>query len=183
MAKKELIKTRLTISYPSKGKIEVKDTLTNKTNVLITKEKDWKKTTKGVAFDKNTYLIEVTPWRRIKKKGHLVPIIETRRTRNRTIHINHKKIGVLKEKEQLARALFTQLVPIHHKLKRWETYYYDKTTKEVKVYHAKTLYALASYHKGVYEISIMDEKYLALCVGLILAAIDSVDSILDHFKK
>lgn len=182
MAKKELIKTRLTISYPSKGKIEIKDTLTNKTNVLITKEKDWKKTTKGVAFDKNTYLIKVAPRKHIYRGG-LVPVVRTYRTRNRVIYINHKRIGILKEGLPFARALLTPLVPIHHKLKRWHTYYYDKSTKEVEVHHGKTLYAYARYHKGVYEISIVDEKYLALCVGLILAAVDSVDSILDHFKK
>lgn len=182
MAKKELIKTRLIISYPSKGKIEVTDTLTNKTKVLITKEKDWKKTTKGVAFDKNTYLIKVAPRKHIYRGG-LVPEVRTYRTRNRVIYINHKRIGILKEGLPFARALLTPLVPVHHKLKRWETYYYDKTTKEVKVYHAKTLYALASYHKGVYEISILNEEFLSLCLGLILAAIDSVDSILDRFKK
>lgn len=183
MVDKEILtKTNLIITFPSRGKIEVTDTFTNKTNVLVTKEKGWKKTTKGVAYDKNTYLIEVKPWRHIVKTAYLSKV-KTDRSRDRIIHINHKRIGTLKEKSLLKRALFTQLVPLHHKLKRWETYYYDKSTKEVKVYHGKTLYAQARYHNRMYEIYILDKEYLSLCIGLILGAIDSIDSLLDYFKK
>ena len=158
------------------GSVSISSEKTGLFSTLSVKEKEWRKVIFGSFLDRNTLKIEAVGI--IKPhKSILRTLLERKyRTPNRIIHINGKNIGVL-EICRGAKSIFgTRSLPLHHALKKWETLYYDHTTKDVQIYYKGRLFAAATYHNGIYQFLILKDEFIPLCLGLALASIDSLDN-------
>ena len=152
-------------------------------SVLSIYEKRWKKIISGTMFANNTVKIEAVGKRPLHKSLLMTALESKDRSSNRIVEINGKKFGVLKECYGGRNTWWIHSLPYHHKINGWVTYYYDNTTLDVKILHGNRLNAIAKYGIGKYHLYIKDDKNVALCLALALAAIDSKDNRYTRFGK
>lgn len=175
--------TGLSFKASNTGGISIYNEKTDEVNELTVKEKGWRKTITGTLFGNNTVRIDAIGERPIHK-SIINTLLESKdRSSNRAIEINGKKIGTLKECNGFKSSWWVKSLPYHHELKNWETLYYDKTTKDVQIYYRGQLFAAAKYCEGIYQLLILKDDFIPLCIGLSLAAIDSEDNRYARFGK
>lgn len=175
--------TGLSFKVLENGAISIFDEKADEVNELSVKEKGWRKVISGTLFGKNTVRIDAIG-KRPMHKSIINTLLESKdRSSSRSIVINGKKIGVLKECYGLKSSYWVKSLPYHHELKNWETLYYEKTTKDVQIYYRGKLFAAAKYYKGIYLFLILKDGYVPLCLGLALAAIDGEDNRYARFGK
>ena len=170
----KLKETKIVIALRHAGFFTITNKETSESHDLQVEVKGWKKVVYGLAYDKVTYKIVAVG--KMPMHRDLLRMIgeKKQRTRNRIIAVNGKRIGELGECAGARQGYHINSLPLHHSLKHWETLYYDNSSKDVQVYYKGKLFAVARLN-GNYHVYILKEEYLPLCLGLILAAIDSRD--------
>lgn len=175
--------TEISFKVFDNGDISIFDEKNDEINELSIVIKGWRKVISGKTFGSNTVRISAIG-RRPLHRSILNTLMETKdRTSSRSIEINGKKIGTLKECLGLKQRWWVKSLPYHHKLNSWETLYYDKTTKDVQIYNKGKLFAAAKYYKGIYHFLILKDEFKHICLGLALASIDSEDNRYARFGK
>lgn len=158
------------------GSVSIFSEKTGSFSTLSVKEKEWRKVIFGSFLDRNTLKIEAVGRTKLHKSILRTMLERKYRTSDRVIHINGKNIGVLEECRGAKSIFGSRSLPFHHALKKWETLYYDCTTKDVQIYYKGRLFAAAKYNEKSYQFLILKDEYLLLCLGLALASIDSADN-------
>lgn len=175
--------TGISFKISEEGNISIYNEKTDELNDLTIKEKGWRKVICGSFFGTNTIRIDAIG-KRPMHKSIINTLLESKdRSSSRLIKINGKKIGILKECYGLKSSWWIKSLPYHHKLKNWETLFYDKTTKDVQIYYKGKIFAAAKYYKGIYHFLILKDNFIPLCLGLAIAAIDSEDNRYARFGK
>lgn len=159
----------------SNGKISIFNVRALETNVLAVKEKSWRKTISGRLFGRNTIKIEAVGKKHLSKSLLSTMLAVKKRSPDRIINVNGKKIGVLKDKRRDINWLI-QPCPLRHFLDCWETLYYYKTTRSVLIMNKGKLFAAAEFNEGVYRLLVSEDDSLLLCLALSLASIDALDN-------
>ena len=174
----ELHSTDIFFKISENASIFVENKRTNETNELSIKEKGWRKVISGTLFEQITVQIEAIGKKRSHKGQLLIEyLLEPKyRSSDRKIIVSGEKLGVLKQCYGLRSAWLVRSLPYHHSLQNWETLYYDNSTKDVQVYYKGKIFAAAKHYKGTYEFFILKDEYTAICLGLVLAAIDAKDN-------